>query len=395
MKETVPEEIQETSFVNEMRLTLRQWLMTLGLVALVLGFTPSLWKRVERFETDANYRIPYSLSKDYWLYDRWLDRAADSEGVFVLGDSVVWGEYVSPDGTLSSFLTRHSEPHRWFINAGVNGLFPLALEGLVDDYGGAIRRRRVILHCNLLWMSSPKVDLQTVKEEKFNHPRLVAQFDPRIPCYKADIAERLGIVVEKSLPFVSWVNHLQNAYFGQKNLLAWTMAEDGRDPPGFPNVYRNPLSNILLEVPAAAPVDPERGTASPRHQPWSTTGQGTARFDWVPIESSLQWAGFQRLARLLVERGNDLLVVIGPFNEHMMAEENAPRFRRFRDGAARWLTSLGIRFVQPQVLPSGLYADASHPLTGGYELLAHRLLDDPEFRSWMQNSGEPPKADSR
>ncbi len=390
MKET--EEIQDTPFVNEMRLTLRQWLITLGLVGLVLGFTPSLWERLERFETDSNYRIPYSLSKDYWLYDRWLDRAGNSEGVFVVGDSVIWGEYVSPDGTLPGFLTRYSKPDRWFINAGVNGLFPLALEGLIGDYGGAIRGRKVILHCNLLWMSSPKVDLQTVKEEKFNHPRLVAQFDPWIPCYKADIAERLGIVVEKTLPFVSWVNHLQNAYFGQKNLLAWTMAEDGRDPPGFPNVYRNPLSNILLEVPVAPPVDPERGTASLRHKPWSTTGQGTARFDWVPIESSLQWAAFQRLTRLLVERGNDLLVVIGPFNEHMMAEENAPRFRKFRDGAVQWFSSQEIRFVQPEELPSELYADASHPLTGGYELLAHRLLEDPGFLRWMENSGIPSQA---
>ena len=55
----------------------------------------------------------------------------------MLGDSVVWGEYVAPDGTLSHFLNQEAEATNRFVNLGLNGLFPLAQEGLVDYYGKA------------------------------------------------------------------------------------------------------------------------------------------------------------------------------------------------------------------------------------------------------------------
>ena len=64
---------------------------------------------------------------------------------------------------------------------GLNGLFPLAQEGLIDCWAGSLRHQKVLLHCNLLWMTSPKADLSTDKEERFNHSRLVPQFFPRIP----------------------------------------------------------------------------------------------------------------------------------------------------------------------------------------------------------------------
>jgi len=39
----------------------------------------------------------------------------------------------------------------------------------------------------------------------------------------------------------------------------------------------------------------------------------------------------------------------------------------------------------PGVLPSGLYADASHPLTEGYRELATRLHGDPAFQAWLSS----------
>ena len=71
-----------------------------AIVLLVGTLTPPLWKKVERFDTGPDYRIPYDLSKDYWLYQRRLQRIA-STNIIVLGDSVVWGEYVLTDGTLA------------------------------------------------------------------------------------------------------------------------------------------------------------------------------------------------------------------------------------------------------------------------------------------------------
>src|SRR4249920_3259680 len=101
-------QIPETPFVNEMRLTSRNWLIALTILAAALLATPRVWKKIETFETGPDYRIPYSLSKDYWLYERRVQQAPDPSGIVVLGDSVVWGEYVLPNGTLTHFLNEEA-----------------------------------------------------------------------------------------------------------------------------------------------------------------------------------------------------------------------------------------------------------------------------------------------
>lgn len=371
--------------VNAQRLNARQWLIVAALVLAAGLLVPRLWPRVERFDTGPDYRIPYSLSKDYWLWQRWVGEAVAPEptAIAVLGDSVVWGEYVLPDGTLPHFLNRATGASNRFVNAGVNGLFPLALEGLVRDYSPALHHRKVLLHANVLWMSSPKADLSTPKEEPFNHARLVPQFQPRIPCYRADVNERLSAVLQRQIGFLAWVGHLQNAYFEQKSILQWTLADDGGDPPRYPNVARNPLARITCRVPVAPAIDPQRGPASPRHQPWSATSKTPVGFDWVSLDASLQWQAFQRLVRLLRDRHNDVLVVVGPFNEHLIAPESREGYRALRDGIAAWLRAQGVPCVVPAPLASELYADASHPLTAGYEALAGVLMADESFRGWL------------
>jgi hypothetical protein len=371
--------------VNEMRLNGWQWMLALGIVFLAGFLTPRLWKRVERFETGPDYRIPYDLSKDYWLYQRRLEDKIDPRGIVMLGDSVVWGEYVLPNGTWSHFLNEQTGQADKFVNGGVNGLFPLALEGLIDNYGHALRNRKIILHCNLLWLSSPKADLQIDKEEEFNHARLVPQFFPRIPCYKADANERLGIIVEREVGLIAWVNHLQNAYFGQRSILNWTLEDDGGDPAHYPNSYKDPLAQITFHVPAAPRDDPQRGPKSPRHKPWSESG-GTTQFEWVDLNTSLQWNAFRRIISTLRERGNDVFVILGPFNEHMVAEESRAPYRKLRDGITAWLKANKIPHLLPEVLPSLLYADASHPLTDGYALLAKRNLANNDFENWLQTA---------
>ena len=178
------------------------------------------------------------------------------------------------------------------------------------------------------------------------------QFFPRIPCYRAGANERLSAVLERNVNFLSWVGHLQNAYFEQKSILAWTLEDDGGSPPRYPNAWKNPLSQITLRVPSAPSDDPQRGPRSPRHKPWSATGQGSTRFDWVDLDKSLQWGAFQRVVRLLRERGNDVLVVLGPFNEHIMAEDNRPAYRKIRNGIEAWLQQNSFPHVVPETLPS-------------------------------------------
>ncbi len=375
--------------VNEVRLNTRQWALTFVIWGLVLLITPWVWGRLERFNVGPDYRIPYQLSKDYWLYGRRLRQVTGPGHVLVLGDSVVWGEYVAPDGTLSHFLSQEAKATNRYVNLGLNGLFPLAQEGLVDYYCQTLRHQKVIVQCNVLWMTSPKADLSLDKEEPFNHSRLVPQFWPRIPCYRADANERLSAVIQREVGFLQWVGHLQNAYFGQLSILNWTLEDDGGSPPRYPNVYRNPLAQISLSVPSAPQDDPQRGPKSPRHKPWSLDGKGTTRFEWVDLDASLQWRAFQRMIGRLRERGNDVLVVLGPFNEHLMAEDNRPAYHKIRDGVAAWLKQSKVPTVVPDVLPSELYADASNPLTAGYELLAKRIYADEAFHNWLAGSSSP------
>ena len=362
----------ETPFVNEVRLGPKQWALACAVVALVVVLTPRAWKRIERFETGADYRLPYALSKDYWLFQRWLGRSRP-EQIILLGDSVVWGEYVLPDGTLSHFLNEEAGGRPVFVNGGVDGLYPLALEGLIRYYGDPLRGRKVLVHCNLLWMSSARADLEDPKEDNLDHPRLLPQFFPRLPAYNADAADRLGAVVERTSGFLSWVEHVQSAYYDGRNLAEWTLANDGGDPPGHPHAYRDPLAPITLKVPGAPKNDPKRGPQSRRHRPWTSAGEGPAAFEWVALDRSFQWAGFRRLLDLLRERGNDVRVVVGPLNESMMTEESRKAYQKVRDEVAAWLTDAHIANAEPPTLPSALYADASHPLTEGYKLLAEQL----------------------
>jgi hypothetical protein len=372
---------EELFGTNGIRLTPVQWVVTILASLAIVAVVPRMWYQAEGFEAAASYRVPYAVSADYALYERHV-ASAEANDVLVIGDSVIWGEYVSRNGTLSHFLTE-SQDERVYVNAGVNGLFPLALEGLVKNYGTAIANRKVILHCNMLWMSSPEADLNTKKERVFNHVELVPQFRLRIPCYRADVTERTAIVARRTLPHLRWVRHLQVAYYDGASVPDWTLQDDGKYPPTYPNAYRNPLDPIRWAVPTESLPDAQRGIESSRHQPWNAAGRGQQIFEWVALDGSLQWAAFQRLVKLLRHRGNDVLVVMGPFNEHMVSESSRAGYQANKEQAEAWFQGQSVPVISPTVLPSELYGDASHPLTGGYKKLAAELLDHPEFKSWV------------
>ncbi len=373
--------------VNEMRLNWRQWLAALAIFLIIAVSLPHAWKRVERFDTGPDYRIPYDLSSDYWLYQRRLDEIpAHTEGaavIPVIGDSVVWGEYVLPNGTLTHFLSQRAGPNVRFANCGVNGAFPLALEGLVDHYGGSLRHRKVILQYNVLWMSSPKADLSSSEEQAFNHSQLVAQLFQPIPAYHADATARLNAIAGNKVGMFQWVNHVDSVYFDHLSIPAWTLEEDPADPQRWPNVRRNPLSQLKMQVPGEPANDPKRGPSSPRHRPWSANSAHPTHFEWVSLDRSLQWKAFQRTVALLRARGSDVFVIVGPFDEWMVAEDQRPTYRSIRDGVSEWLTTNRVAHLVPEALSSDLYADASHPLTEGYSMLAERIAADTEFKKWL------------
>lgn len=89
---------------NAIRLSPRAWAIALITIAAVFHFTPVLWERIEKLDPGPDYRIPYRLGSDYWFASRYTRLAAERSKVMVVGDSVVWGHYVSPQETLSHYL---------------------------------------------------------------------------------------------------------------------------------------------------------------------------------------------------------------------------------------------------------------------------------------------------
>jgi hypothetical protein len=360
--------IKEIAFSNSIRLSAAQWLGILAFtVILVLGASP-LWKKLEPFAIESDYRIPHDLSNDYWLFERYAGLAVNDFDAVILGDSVVWGEYVAHDETLSHYLNQSGDSKKRFANLGIGGAHPLALSGLIAHYGGSIAHKNVVLQCNPLWLSSAKTDLQDPKFAEFNHPRLVPQFSPHIPGYaKEEISTRLGVLVEQQVPFNKWTNHLQQAYYEQSDIPGWTLKHP----------YENPLAPLAQTLPTAN--EPRRHEALP----WFKTGKTKVDFDWIDLDTSLQWPAFQHAVDTLERRGNRVFVLVGPFNEHMLTPASLTRYEKVKATIGAWLKEKQIPHAMPAPLPRDQYGDASHPLAVGYKSLAHTLQTDPSFRAAM------------
>jgi hypothetical protein len=347
---------------NGIRLTGRQWLGLGVFAAFILVFAPSLWQRAETFALEPDYRIPHDLSNDYWLFERFAGLAAGHYATLLLGDSVVWGEYVTRQETLAHYLNELAGRER-YANLGLDGAHPLALGGLVEFYAQNISDKNVLLHCNPLWMSSRRADLQDENSNDFNHPRLVPQFAPSVPAYRAEISPRLGVLVERWLPSSRWATHLQQAYYDRTDIPGWTLEHP----------YGNPFVPLTRGLP---PSDNSR-----RHlpQPWHKSGIAQQDYPWVDLATSLQWHAFQGTVELLLQRGNRVFVLVGPFNEHMLRPESRQRYEQVKATIAAWLVEKKIPHAIPPALSSDRYGDASHPLAAGYQELARRLADDPFF----------------
>jgi hypothetical protein len=348
------------------RLSWREWGIALGLVVAILACLPAVWQRIEPLEPDADYRVPYSLGSDYWLYRRYSRTVQPRDRIVVAGDSVVWGHYVSSRETLSHCLNAagFGTP---FANLGVDGAHPAALAGLLRYYGASIDGTRVVLQCNPLWLSSQKHDLQTKKEFSFNHPDLVPQLVPRIPCFQRPVSRRIGTLVGRYVPVFGWVEHLRMTSFGGKDIASWTLEHP----------HRNPFRAVTLKLPSPD----EEPDPRPDTRPWTAKGLAFSP-SWVEMKTSFQWASFLRCIEILKARGNRVFVVVGPMNEPMMQGEALAKYLLLKAEMHRCLAEQGIPHYLVSSLPSELYADASHPVGAGYELVARQLAADGSFRAF-------------
>jgi hypothetical protein len=342
---------------NGIRLTVREW-VGLGIFSLVLLLAaPRVWEQAEPFEAEPDYRIPYELSNDYWLYDRYARAAASRYEVLVLGDSVVWGPYVTRRQTLSHCLNEIGAADHRFANLGLNGAHPAALAGLIEYYARGVSGKMVLLQCNPLWLTSPVQDLQEEGQRPFEHPDLVPQFFPKVPRYKAEASKRIGAVISRHIAFTAWTRHLQDAYFGQSDIPNWTLEHP----------YENPVRQFDRDLP---PPD-DRPLREP--VPWHAHGGKLDAAPWIDLDQSLQWASFQRAVQILQDRGNRLFVLVGPYNEHMLTALSRERYQVVKGTIENWLQKRQVVYFAPPVLPRDEYGDVSHPLAAGYHRLAQYL----------------------
>ncbi len=352
--------------MTAVRLSFREWLVVAAVMLVFTVGSPVLWEHVVETQDLASPRIPYDLSSDYWLYGRFSAHAAAQRKIAVIGDSVIWGHYVTPDQTLSHYLNAATGQDR-FANLGLDGTHPAALYGLLAYYARSISDQTVLLHFNPLWISSEKHDLSTTKEFAFNHPALVPQFLPRIPCYRASFSQRMNAVTERYVPFLSWTNHLRIACFANLDLAAWTSEHPYENPFARIADVRSPTFRRLRSDP------PEGGT--PNVNPKS------ADVAWVALEHSIQWRFFRQAMELLKARRNRVFVLVGPFNENALNAEDAATYDRIKKTIEVWLAGNDVPHWVAPALPAFLYADLSHPVAEGYQRLAQQLLSEPAFRA--------------
>ncbi|MAB88548.1 MAG: hypothetical protein CMJ90_03705 [Planctomycetes bacterium] len=340
---------------NGIRLSSREWVGVTVVTLVACALTPRAWSDDDPGSGASGYRVPHELNNDYWFFEEVVERGVAEADVVAFGDSVIWGAYVKKDETLSGRLSSSGVR---VANLGLQGAHPAALAGLIEHHASAVRDKGVILHCNLLWMSSVRHDLRQEKEFLFNHPELVPQLDPWIPCYKASLSERIGNVVRRNVRFLQWTRHLQYAFFDHLDVPAWTV-EHPDD---------NPLARLRMPIPL--PTD----TPLERPLRWDDRGIRPQAFSWVDLDESLQWQEFRRALRVLRDRGNRVFVLVGPFNEHLVTAASLPSYAVLKREVVAWLTDQGIPHAAPAALRSELYADASHPLAEGYARLASMLL---------------------
>jgi len=335
---------QERIAIN---LSLREWLVVLLLVTALAAVMPRIPFRPRTPEVDRDYRMPYALSSRYDLYRRFTNLSAAQYPTILVGDSVVWGQTSHRDETLAHHLNELTKQRR-YINAGLDGMHPIALAQLLEHHAPAIQKKDVILQFNPLWLMVTSPDQKLPENPLLNRPGLV----PRLAVgANGTIQQRLEAAVARlfhGLPLERWEDQLAEA---RMDFLAWSL-----DHP-----YESPLKAISSGLP------PSEDSYTVRMLPWSGTEKAKLDARWPDLEKHGQWQAFERVIELLQARQNRVLVLLGPMNEHMMS---AP----MRDGYVALKRRIQEKVEARNILQSNRYTDICHPLGAGYEELARELL---------------------
>lgn len=357
---------------NAFLLSGKEWLVTIGIFLVLTIGVYTQWPKWERLTAGPDYRSTCweARMSDYYAFSQWISHARDHYKILLIGDSVIWGQEVDNDQTISHFINGQLGGEM-VANAGMDGLTPAALEGIVKHYGKGLHDTHAIVELNPLWMSSPKRDLRT--DWKFHHPRLVHQFDRRISYYK-DVNERLGYAIEHALRIPPFVRHLMVSYYDNKSVASWLIE----------NPYRNPFAAITFHTPPLMREKQGRGTD------WQSRIKNPAK--WKPVDdpfidpaASIQFEGFLTALDVLKKRNVSTFVLLGPYNTWNLTPESKARLFAMLDTIGATLTERGIPYFDAtrDLIPSGGYGDQCHALADGHALLAAALANDPGFKTWV------------
>ncbi len=305
----------------------------------------------------VNYRIPYSMGEDYFLYNAYSKQAASENSIPVIGDSVIWGHYTDSDNTLSANLNLLNKDIR-FRNMGLDGIHPASMTGLLNHYSQKLKNRKIIVGINLLWMSSPRHDLTGPVNSEINHRVLLSQLYPEIPSYKPSFEEKLTALITRSIPIFSWIEHIRLTRFAEKSLYRWTM--------------ENPDKGIIKYF-----SHKEDGFKAP--EGISPDKMQEQNIGWVTPDKSLQWRFMTETLLTLKNSGNSVAAVITPFNTYMMTAESRKQYFSILSEMEWQLREKGITPVIPLILQKKYFADSSHPTAEGYKIIAEDIMKNREF----------------
>lgn len=359
-----------TSASNAVFLGGWQWILALVISEIVISIVYFGWDSWERYEPGPDHRETCwaELQSDYWAYMRWMKKARETYNILLLGDSVVWGQEVDYDETISHYLNEYLGTTH-VANMGNDGLFMAGINGIIRYYGDYLDNTKVILQCNPLWMSNPRRDLRGKKKSRYHHPRLIPQFDSRINYYH-HLSTRLGYQLEHYFRVFTFIRHLMANYYENKSISSWMM-----DHP-----YEFPFATITFE--AADVMAEKQGQGID----WKAKQLKRADDPFMNPDDSIQFGLFLDAIERLQEKNTSVFVMIGPYNNHYLTDQSKEKLFSMVERIKESLDERRIPYYDTFTagLPSNAFSDSCHMLKEGHEILARKMTANQSFISWVQ-----------
>lgn len=361
------------SVSNEMILSLREWIITLILFAVLSTVIYYGWNKWEKYNPGPDHRETCWAEKqsDYWAYNRWIRYARNHYKLMLIGDSVIWGQEVRCDQTITHYINEYYG-REIIANLGNDGLFMAGIDGIVKYYGDNLSNANVLLQLSPLWMSNIKRDLRGKEKYQYHHPRLLPLFNSRINYYH-DFNTRLGYFVEHYFRLSTFVRHLMANYYDNKSISGWMMD----------NPYSNPFAAITFQ---AAPVMAE---SQGEGISWEEKKMKLSNDSFLNPSESVQWGFFTDAIKRLQKKNSKVFVMIGPFNQFMFTPESRGRLFTMVNEIKKDLDKMGVPYFDTFRigLESKMFGDSCHLLKEGHMLIGKKINEDPRFQQWLKETG--------